>query len=189
MRGRFIKVASILMFFGFTSSVFADEVSIPEEKLSRSWDQVANIKDAAQRIAKLQQSKGADAAMRFIDACYRTHALASAYSAALESCIVQDYLETKFLTRIYAGLPADVLTRIRAPSAEVLGQAMGQRIVAAFNQYKVAVKEAEDLKGQVDIHGASVFLKIVLPEAGDEIDKMQSLMLSGEEGKEKKKDQ
>ncbi|MFM7084811.1 MAG: hypothetical protein ACKOW3_07400 [Hyphomicrobium sp.] len=188
MRWGLTLLARALLLLGFVSSVFADEKPPIEEKMSRSWDQVANIKDAAQRIAKLQQSKGADAAMRFIDACYRTHALASTYSAALESCIVQDYLETKFLTRIYAGLPTEVLSKIRAPSSEQLGQAMGQRIVAAFNQYKVPVKEAEDLKGQVDIHGASVFLKIVLPQAGDDIDKIQSLMMSGEEGKEKKKD-
>lgn len=189
MRWSLSTLAPVLLLVGFASSVLADETPVAEEKTSRSWDQIANIKDAAQRIAKLQQSKGADAAMRFIDACYRTHALASTYSAALESCIVQDYLETKFLTRIYAGLPAEVLGKIRAPSPEQLGQAMGQRIVSAFNQYKVPVKEAEDLKGQVDIHGASVFLKIVLPQAGDDIDKIQSIMKSEEAEKEKKKDQ
>lgn len=187
-RGQTALAALFLILWG-ACSLIAEEQSNSKEKMDRSWDQVANIKDAAERIAKLQQSKGADAVMRFIDACYRTHALASTYSASLESCIVQDYLETKFLTRIYAGLPSEVLTKIRAPSPELLGQAMGQRIVAAFNQYKVPVKEAEDLKSQVDIHGAPVFLKIVLPQAGDDIDKINSLKMPRQEGKEKKKDQ
>ena len=188
MRSRRAMPAAFFLLFGLSSSLFAEDTPVSQDTFSRSWDQVANIKDAAERIARLQQSRGADAVMRFIDACYRTHILASNYSAALESCIVQDYLETKFLTRIYAGLPSDVLSRIRAPSPELLGQAMGQRIVAAFNQYKVPVKEAEDLKGQVDIYGAPLFLKIVLPQAGRDIDKIQSLMKSGEDGKEKKKD-
>ncbi len=84
---------------------------------SRAWDQVANIKDAAQRIGKLQASKGVEAAYKFIDACYRTHSLAEAYSAAFESCIAQDYLETKMLVQIYVRTPPETLKKFGSPIA------------------------------------------------------------------------
>lgn len=157
-----------------------------EGKPFPTWDQPANIRDAAERIARLQRSKGAEGAIRFIDACYRTHGLASHYSASFEACIVQDYLETKFLTRVYAGLTPEALSNLRAPSPELLGQAMGQRIVTAFNQYKVPVARAEDLKAQIDLHGAPVFLKIVFPNAEKEIEKESLARNSKSVEKEKK---
>ena len=60
-----------------------------------TWDRAANIKEAAERIGLIQRTRGAEAAIKHIDACYRTHGLASAYSAAFEACIAQDYMETK----------------------------------------------------------------------------------------------
>ncbi len=61
----------------------------------------ANIKEAAERIGTIQRTRGAEAAIKHIDACYRTHGLASAYSAPFEACIAQDYMQTKLLTRVY----------------------------------------------------------------------------------------
>lgn len=143
------------------------EDAVPEPP-AVTWDQPANIRDAAERIAKIQRGKGADAAIKFIDACYRTHSLAERYSAAFESCIAQDYLETNLLAKIYSRLPAETLKKLGAPSAEALGTAMGRRIAAAFAQYKVPAKAASDFKDLVDLHGVPVFLKIVFPNAAGE---------------------
>jgi hypothetical protein len=68
------------------------------------WDQVANIKDAATRLAQMQRRQGAKRAFAFIDACYRTHSLSSKYTKAFEACIAQDYLETQVLAMIYSRL-------------------------------------------------------------------------------------
>ncbi len=135
-----------------------------------TWDRTANIKEAAVRIGTIQRTKGAEAAIKFIDACYRTHSLASHYSAAFEGCIAQDYLESKLLTRIYSRLPPEQLKKIGAPTADAIAQAMGRRVVAAFNQYKVGTVEAEAVRAEVDKHGFPVFLKIVFPNAASEID-------------------
>ena len=59
------------------------------------WDQTANIKDAALRLAEMQRTQGATRAFEFIDACYKTHSLSSKYTKAFEACIAQDYLETQ----------------------------------------------------------------------------------------------
>ena len=44
------------------------------------WDQVANIKEAATRLAQMQRTQGASKAFVFIDACYRTHCMSSPMS-------------------------------------------------------------------------------------------------------------
>lgn len=177
---------SIAVLLSMISPVMSEENMGVEERPPPTWDQPSNIRDAAERIAKLQKFQGAEAAMRFIDACYRTHGLATNFSAAFEACIVQDYLETKFLTRVYSGVPAEALAKLRAPSPELLGQAMGQRIVSAFNQYKIPVARAEDLKGQIDVHGAPVFLKIVFPESDEKTVKQTSKKSSKSLNKDKK---
>ncbi len=140
---------------------------------SVTWDQPANIRDAAERIGKIQRAKGADGAVKFIDACYRTHGLASAYSAPFEGCIAQDYLLTKLLTRIYGRLSPEALRKIGAPSAELLAQSMGRRVVAAFSQYKVTAAEAEKFKVEVDRHGLPVFLKVVFPKSTGDIEALE----------------
>lgn len=130
-----------------------------------TWDQPANIREAAERIAKIQRAGGAQAAIQHIDACYRTHGLASNYSAPFEGCIAQDYLQTKILTQIYSRLPAEQLQKLRAPTPDAMAQAMGRRVVAAFSQYKVSAASADAFKVMVDKHGLPVFLKIVFPNA------------------------
>jgi hypothetical protein len=127
------------------------------------WDQVANIKDAAERLGNLHRTRGAKGAYDFIDACYRTHSLAEEYGQAFESCIAQDYLETKVLASVYSRLPPEFLARNRVPSPEALADAMGRRIVAAFAQYNKPVAYAEDFKKLVDQHGFPIFLAILFP--------------------------
>jgi hypothetical protein len=135
-----------------------------------TWDRQANIREAAERIGLIQRTRGAEAAIKHIDACYRTHGLASAYSAAFEACIAQDYMETKLLTRVYGRLPPERLRKMGAPTPEQLAQAMGRRVVAAFGQYKVSAADAEAFKADVDKVGMPLFLKTVFPSAAAEID-------------------
>ncbi|MBY0224676.1 MAG: hypothetical protein K2Q28_02600 [Hyphomicrobium sp.] len=135
-----------------------------------TWDREANIKEAAERIGLIQRTRGAEAAIKHIDACYRTHGLASAYSAAFEACIAQDYMETKLLTRVYGRMPPERLRKMGAPTAAQLAQAMGRRVVAAFQQYKVSAADATAFQSEVDKVGMPVFLKTVFPNAAAEID-------------------
>jgi len=129
-----------------------------------SWDQVMNIRDAAERIGRLQRVKGASAAYTFIDACYRTHGLSEKYSAGFEGCIAQDYIQTKMLAQVYTRVEPGVLKKMGAPTAEALAQAMGRRISTAFAQYKVPVAYVEQFKKLVDEHGMPAFVKIVFPK-------------------------
>jgi hypothetical protein len=134
------------------------------------WDQVANIKESAAHIGNLHRTRGAQAAYKFIDACYRTHGLAGNYSKPFEACIAQDYLETKMLAEVYARLPPDAFAKLGVPTPQLLADSMGRRIVAAFSQYKITPAYGDDLKKLVDEHGAPIFLKIVFPEALREIE-------------------
>lgn len=162
---------SVIAALGTSATCAAAEIKATPAASAQTWDKVANIKDAATRIAKLQASKGAEAAYKFIDACYRTHSLAEQYSQAYESCIAQDYLQTKMLVQIYSRTPPETLKKYGSPSAEALSQSGGRRIVAAFAQYKIPVSQANEFKDLVDKHGVPVFVSIVFPGAikqGDE---------------------
>jgi hypothetical protein len=150
-----------------------------------TWDRQANIREAAERIGLIQRTRGAEAAIKHIDACYRTHGLASAYSAAFEACIAQDYMETKLLTRVYGRLSPERLRKMGAPTAEQLAQAMGRRVVAAFGQYKVSAADAEAFKADVDKVGMPVFLKTVFPSAAAEIDALGGKFDDADKSKEK----
>ena len=166
-------LALALMFPAVFEAAGAETPAPAREAPIRDWDQPANIRDAAQRIGNLQRTQGADAAIRHIDACYRTHGLAESYRAPFEACIVQDYLVTKMLVQVYGRLPPDAHQRTGAPSADALAQAMGRRMVAAFSQYDVSASEAEAFKGEIDQYGLPVFLKIVLPQAAGEIEALE----------------
>ncbi len=130
-----------------------------------TWDRVATIKGAAERLGFLHRARGAKAAYELIDNCYRTHSLAEKYGEGFETCIAQDYLETKVLTQVYSRLPPDQLQKMGAPSPAMLADAMGRRITGAFLQYKMPLSYAEDLKVLVDMHGLPIFLAIVFPDA------------------------
>ncbi len=137
--------------------------SPPPDEPNLEWDQVANIRDAATRLAALQRRRGATRAYEFIDACYRTHMLSEEYTKALEACIAQDYMETQVLALVYSRVPPDALRQQGAPSPQVLANAMGQRITAAFANYKVPVSYVEAFKELVDEHGFPLFYKTLFP--------------------------
>ncbi|MGQ0673451.1 MAG: hypothetical protein ACT4N2_11340 [Hyphomicrobium sp.] len=139
-----------------------------------AWDRIANIKDAATRIGKLQRSKGVKAVYEFIDACYRTHSIAESYTAGFEACIAQDYLQTKMLVQIYQRTPPETLKRAGSPTPEVLAATVGRRIVAAFAQYKYTVDDANSFKSLVDQHGVPEFMRVVFPEAMRELEERRS---------------
>jgi hypothetical protein len=129
-----------------------------------TWDHVANIKDAAKRLGELHHREGSAGVLKFLDACYRTHMLASEFTQGLESCMAQDYMHTQVLAKIYAAVPEADRQRMGTPSPEQIANSMGQRFVAAFSQYKIGVKEAEAFKKLVDKNGLPVFVKAVFPQ-------------------------
>lgn len=143
-----------------------------------TWDQVANIRGAAERLGRLHRARGAKAAYELIENCYKTHSLAENYGEGFEACIAQDYLETRTLIQIYSRMPADALEKLGVPSPQMLAESMGQRVSTAFGQYRKSQAYADNVKKLVDEHGLPVFLAIVFPEAVKEID--------GKNAKEKK---
>jgi hypothetical protein len=127
------------------------------------WDQKANIKDAALRLAELQRTQGASKAFEFIDACYRTQSLNSNYTKGFEACIAQDYLETQVLALVYSRLPPETLKKMGAPTPQVLADSMGKRITQAFATYKVPNSEVEHFHKLVDEEGFPVFFEALFP--------------------------
>jgi hypothetical protein len=128
------------------------------------WDHAANIKDAATRLAVLHKREGSAGVLKFLDACYRTHLLASDYTKGLEACMAQDYMHTQVLAMIYSKLPEDERKKLGAPSPELMAKGMNQRFVNSFMQYKVTVADGEDFKKLVDKHGFPVFIKAIFPK-------------------------
>src|SRR5690606_31425249 len=128
-------------------------VASPATAAKRGWDSVANVKDAATRLALLHRREGSQGVLKFLDACYRTQLLASKFSQGLESCMAQDYMHTQVLAMIYARIPDEDRKRMGTPSPETIANSMGQRFVAAFSQYKMSVKDAEEFKKLVDKNG------------------------------------
>ena len=130
-----------------------------------AWDHNANIKDAAMRLGALHRREGSPGVLKFLDACYRTHMLASEFTKGLEACMAQDYMHTQVLATIYAKLPPEQREKSGAPSPQAMAEGMGRRFVAAFSQYKVAVPDAEDFKKRVDKYGFPIFIKAVFPKS------------------------
>ncbi|MGL4395256.1 MAG: hypothetical protein ACRCS9_01835 [Hyphomicrobium sp.] len=134
--------------------------------LTTDWDRKANISEAAQRLSKLHRAKGSKAVLNFLDACYRTHMLASTFNAGLEGCMAQDYMHSQVLALIYARVPEETRKKLRAPSPQIIAASMSSRFAKAFAQYKFNEADATELKGLVDKHGFPIFLKAVFPKAG-----------------------
>lgn len=133
----------------------------------KSWDHVANIKAAAVNVAKLQQAKGALGSYEFISACYKTHRLAEDFSAALEGCLVQDYIHSKVTAAVYDKLPAAERQRMGLPSPDELVNGMLGRFGGAFSQYKLSEADARKLIADIDKHGMPEFTKARFPKKGD----------------------
>jgi hypothetical protein len=74
------------------------------------------------------------------------------------------------LAQVYSRVPPEALAKMGAPSPEVIADAMGRRVVAAFAQYKMSAAYGDELKRLVDEHGVPVYLKVVFPEAVKEMD-------------------
>ena len=129
------------------------------------WDQVENIKEAATRLAQMQHTQGATKAFVFIDACYRTHSLSTAYTKAFEACIAQDYLETQVLALIYSRMSPEQLKRTGAPTPQMLAESMGRRVGAAFSKYKITPEQVATFKRNVDEHGFPLFFQALFPDA------------------------
>lgn len=127
------------------------------------WDQVANVKEAAQRLALMQRSQGATKVFAFIDACYRTHSLSSEYTKAFEACIAQDYMESQILSLIYSRTPPEALKRQGAPSPQMIVATMQRRVGSAFAQYKVPKERIAKLQRIIDEHGFPLFFTAVFP--------------------------
>lgn len=128
------------------------------------WDRAANIKDAAKRLALLHRRQGSNGVLKFLDACYRTHMLASEFNAGLESCLAQDYMHSNVLAQIYARVPPDVRQKQKNPSPNEIAKGLGERFVAAFAQYKMTAKDVTALKALVDKFGMPIFVKAAFPK-------------------------
>jgi hypothetical protein len=144
--------------------LFGAVAAAPVPSLAKeTWDHVANVKDAAKRLADLHKREGSAGVLKFLDACYRTQMLSSKYTQGLESCMAQDYMHSQVLARIYAKIPQAERVRMGVPAPEDIAKGMGQRFVAAFSQYKISIKQAEAFKRMVDKDGMPLFMKAVFP--------------------------
>jgi hypothetical protein len=94
-------------------------------------------------------------------------------------------METKLLTRIYGRLPPERLRKMGAPTADQLAQAMGRRVVAAFQQYKVSAADATAFQSEVDKVGLPIFLRTVFPNAAAEMDALGGKFDETDKSKEK----
>lgn len=130
---------------------------------SKGWDQAANIKLSALHLAGLQQAKGALGAYEFIANCYKTHELNSKYGAALEGCIVQDYIHSKVTAAVYAQLPAAERERMSLPDPQEMVSTMLRRVGKAMGSYKIAEADARKFVAQVEAVGIPTFAKARFP--------------------------
>jgi hypothetical protein len=170
-----VAAAGSLVAAGVSMALAADEAPKTEPEAATSeaatWDQAASIRGAAERLGRLHRARGAKAAYELVDNCYRTHSLASTYGEGFESCIAQDYLETRTLIQVYSRMPPETLQKLGVPSPHELAESMGRRVSAAFHQYRKSQAYADEVRNLVDRHGLPVFLAIVFPEAVKAMDK------------------
>ncbi len=132
---------------------------------TKSWDHIANIKSSAVALAGLQQSRGALGAYQFIASCYATHELNSRFGAALEGCLVQDYIHSKMTAAVYAKLPPGERQRLNLPVPEDLVAAMLKRVGNAMANYKITEVDARKFVAQVEAVGVPTFTKARFPKA------------------------
>jgi hypothetical protein len=132
---------------------------------SKSWDQTANIKSSALHLASLQQAKGALGAYEFIANCYKTHELNSKYGAALEGCLVQDYIHSKVTAAVYAQLPVAERERLSLPDPQEMVATMLKRVGKAMGNYKIAEADARKFVAAVETVGIPTFAKARFPQA------------------------
>jgi hypothetical protein len=135
---------------------------------SPAWNQGENIQAAAKQLAEIQQRQGAEGAVRFISACYKTHGLASKYSKAYEGCVAQDYIQARALALVYARVDEATLKQKGMPTAQAVTQSLNARMNAAFAKYQIASEDGQSLVRLVETQGVPIYLSIVFPKsAGD----------------------
>jgi hypothetical protein len=137
---------------------------MPAQAAKPAWDQTANIKEAANHLAKLHRGQGSQGVIKFLDACYRTHTLASEFNRGLEACMAQDYMHSKVLAEIYGRLPEAARANRNVPTPELISKTMVARFAAIFAQYKFTQSQSDGFKSAVDKHGFPLFLKAVFPK-------------------------
>lgn len=164
--GRLSRSLGPSMLMGVVAVVAGVVSTTPAHAAKPAWDQVANVKDAAERLAKLQRSAGANGVLKFLDACYRTHTLASKFTQGLEACMAQDYMHTRVLTTIYSKLPPEARNKPDVLTPEAIAKGLGDRFAVIINQYAISRVDAEAFKRTVDTHGFPLFLSAVFPNAG-----------------------
>ena len=147
------------------AAAIAAGVAAPAASAAIDWDRAANIKGAATRLVALHRSQGSEGVLKFLDACYRTHLLASEFNAGVEACLAQDYMHSQALAQIYARVPPEVRQKNRNPSPEEISKGFADRFVAAFAQYKLAAADATQFRALVNRYGLPVFFKGVFPNA------------------------
>jgi len=140
--------------------------AVPAAAQKTDWNRPAAIKDAASRLVKLHRREGSQGVLKFLDACYRTHMLATDYSKGLEGCLAQDYMHSKVLAMVYARVPEHDRDKSGAPTAEQIATSMSQRYSAAFAHYKLTLKDAERLRSLIETHGFPLFAEGVFPKQG-----------------------
>lgn len=146
------------------AALFFAVLPVQAAKTKRDWNQVENVKGAAKRLGEMHRRQGAEATLKFLEACYKTHMLAERYTQGLESCMAQDYMLSQMLAVIYSRVPEDKLKDMKAPTADIIARSMRGRFQAIFQQYKFTQKQADDLRKAVDKHGMPIFVKTVFPK-------------------------
>jgi hypothetical protein len=129
------------------------------------WDRIANIKEMGTHIGTLQRNQGADKAMSFIDACYRTHSLGSVYSKSFEGCIAADYMLAQALVAVINRVPPEDLRKTGSAVPADIIKAVQSRILAGFGQYGMDAAQANAFLALVDTHGMPTFLLAVFPKS------------------------
>lgn len=139
--------------------------AMPAHAAGDGWDHKANITDAAKRLVVLHRREGSTGVLKFLEACYKTHLLSSAFTAGLESCMAQDLMHAQILAVVYSRLPPERIKQMGAPTPEIIAKSMNARITSSFMQYKVTVKEGEEFKRIVNEHGMPIFMAGIFPKS------------------------
>ena len=140
-------------------------LSIPADAKGKEWDHIANIKSSATQLAQLQIAKGAQGTYEFIAACYKTHSLNSEFGAALEGCLVLDYIHSNVTAAVYAKVDPQERGRMGMPEPRELVGTMLKRVGDAMANYKITEAEARKFIADVDKYGTPVFTKARFPKA------------------------
>jgi hypothetical protein len=148
-------------------ALMAALTTVEAQAKSPSWDRIANIKSSAIALSDLQKAKGALGTYEFIASCYKTHELGSQYGAALEGCLVLDYLHSKVTAAVYAKLPPGERERLGLPDPDQLVGAMLKRVGGAMANYKITEAQARKFVAEIETHGLPVFAKARFPKGAE----------------------